>query len=168
MKNRKKSLSLTWIGMLTALSVVGAAIKIPAIIGSVALDAFPALLASALLGGAAGPVVAGVGHLMSALLGGMPLGPLHGLIAVEMAFLAFVFSILYRSGKRWQAGALFVLGNTFAAPLPFLFLMSKAFYLSIVPSLFIGSVLNTFVAFIVIPRLARIMEPMLSKASTNE
>lgn len=163
-----RSVKITWSAMLIALTAIGAAIKVPAIIDSVALDAFPALLAAAILGGPAGALVGCMGHLLSALIGGLPMGPFHVIVAVEMAILAFIFSVFYRNGKKWQAGILFVLGNTFAAPLPFLFLMSKAFYLSIVPSLLIGSVLNTAIALIVIPRLARLLEPMLSKARTNQ
>ncbi|MBS4192541.1 ECF transporter S component [Bacillus sp. FJAT-49705] len=162
-----KSMKMALVGLLVALTAVGAAIKIPAIIGSVALDAFPAMLAAALLGGPAGAVVGAMGHLLSAIIGGMPMGPFHGIVAIEMAILAFVFAVLYKNGKRWQAGVVFVLGNSFAAPLPFMFLMSKAFYLSIVPSLLIGSVLNTVIALILIPRLSRLVTPMLSKARMN-
>lgn len=159
---------MAWIAMLMALTVIGAAIKIPAIIGSVALDSFPALLAAALLGGPAGAVVGGAGHVLSALIGGMPLGPLHGLVAIEMALLAFIFSLFYKNGKRWQGALLFILGNTFAAPLPFLFLLNKAFYLSVVPSLLIGSVLNAAIAIIVIPRLAKAVEQMAGKERASQ
>ncbi|MBP2242409.1 putative membrane protein [Cytobacillus eiseniae] len=159
---------MAFISLLVALTAIGAAIKIPAPIGSIALDAFPALLAAALLGGPAGAVVGGMGHLLSALLGGMPLGPLHFVVAIEMAFLSIVFAYLYRTGKRWQAGILFILGNTFAAPLPFLFLISKAFYLSIVPSLFIGSAVNTVIALVIIPRLSPIIELMISKERMSQ
>lgn len=163
-----KSKKMALISLLVAMTAIGAALKIPAIIGSVALDAFPALLAAALLGSPAGAIVGGMGHLLSALLGGMPLGPLHFVVAVEMAFLAFVFSLFYRNRKRWKAGILFILGNTFAAPLPFLFLMGKAFYLSIVPSLFIGSILNTTIALLIVPRLSPIVELMISKERASQ
>lgn len=163
-----KSTKMALIALLVALTAIGAAIKIPAVIGSVALDAFPALLAAALLGGPSGAVVGAMGHLLSALIGGMPMGPFHGIVAVEMAILAFMFAALYRKGLKWQAGVFFVLGNAFAAPLPFMFLMSKAFYLSIVPSLFIGSMINTVLAFILIPRLAKLLEPILSKARAHQ
>jgi hypothetical protein len=89
-------------------------------------------------------------------------------VAVEMAFLAFVFSLLYRNGKKWLAGILFILGNTFAAPLPFLFLMGKAFYLSIVPALFVGSVINTVIALLIIPRLSPVVELMISKERASQ
>jgi ECF transporter, substrate-specific component len=163
-----KSKRLGMAAMLVALTAIGAAIKVPAIIGSVALDAFPALLAAVLLGGYGGAAVAAIGHLLSALLGGMPLGPLHLLIAVEMALLAFIFSSLYQRGRHWLAGILFVLGNAFAAPLPFIFLMGQAFYLAIVPSLFIGSVINAVIAYIAIPRLVKLVGPALTKAGAEQ
>ncbi|MDC7286034.1 ECF transporter S component, partial [Bifidobacterium thermophilum] len=86
-----------------------------AVIGSVALDAFPALLGAALFGGPIGAVVGGMGHLLSALMGGLPMGPFHLIVAAEMALLAYVFAYLYRKGRKWTAAALFVLGNAFAA-----------------------------------------------------
>lgn len=153
---------LTWMAVLVALTVVGGFIKIPAIIGSVALDSFPAIVAAALLGGIPGAIVGGVGHMMSALIGGMPLGPMHFLIAIEMAVLAWVFAFFYQKGNKWTASILFVLGNTFAAPLPFIFLISKQFYISMVPSLLIASVINTVLAAIVAPRLTSIMKPALA------
>jgi uncharacterized membrane protein len=163
------SKKITLTSVLIALTVVGAAIKVPAIIGSVAFDSFPALLAGALLGGPAGAVVAGMGHLLSALIGGFPLGVLHVLVAIEMALLAFIFSFFYRSGsgRNWIATFLFVLGNTFVAPLPFLFLMGKAFYLALLPSLFVGSVLNMGIALVAIPRLIGILGPRLSESKVN-
>ncbi|MBY0121184.1 ECF transporter S component [Bacillus sp. S/N-304-OC-R1] len=163
-----KSTKMALIALLVALTAIGAAIKIPAVIGSVALDAFPALLAAALLGGPSGAVVGAMGHLLSALIGGMPMGPFHGIVAIEMAILAFMFAAFYQKGLKWQAGVLFVIGNAFVAPLPFLFLMSKEFYLSIVPSLFIGSTMNTVLAFIITPRLAKLIEPILSKARAQQ
>ncbi|GAM12208.1 substrate-specific component CblT of predicted B12-regulated ECF transporter for dimethylbenzimidazole [Mesobacillus selenatarsenatis SF-1] len=147
--------------MFIALSAVGASIKIPAVIGSVALDSFPALLAAGLLGGPAGAAAGGLGHLLSAIIGGMPLGPLHLLVAGEMALLAYLFALLYKNGKRWSAGVLFIMGNSFAAPLPFIFLMGKSFYLAIVPSLFAGSLLNTLLALIVLPRIVKLLEHSL-------
>ena len=156
-----KSRKMSWTAMLIALSAVGASIKIPAPVGSVALDSFPALLAAGLFGGPAGAVAGGLGHLLSALIGGMPLGPFHILIAGEMALLAYLFALLYKNDKRWYAGILFIIGNSFAAPLPFIVLMGKPFYLAIVPSLFIGSVLNTVLTFIVLPRIAKVLEHSL-------
>ena len=139
-----KKISL--ISLFIALSVAGASIKIPAIVSSVALDMVPALLAGVILGGGPGALIALLGHLLSAFIGGMPLGPFHFMIAVEMALLVWLFAIVYRKGKRVMASILFVLGNTFVAPLPFLFLMGSGFYIGMIPSLLIGSVLNIVIS----------------------
>jgi uncharacterized membrane protein len=158
--NRRK---ISWIAILVALSAVGASIKIPAVVGSVALDVFPALLAAALLGSGTGALVAAAGHLLSAFLGGMPVGFFHLLIASEMACLVWAFGYFYKKGRNLQGSILFVLGNALVAPLPFYLLMGKAFYLSIVPSLFVGSLLNVVVAWVVVPRLSSFYRSQFTK-----
>ena len=154
MENVKmKSRSVILLALFSALSAVGAGIKIPAIVGSVALDVFPALLAAALLGSGAGAIVGAVGHLLSALIAGFPLGPMHVLIAIEMALLVFIFGVLYKKNKKGTASILFILANAFVAPLPFIVIMNKAFYIALVPSLLIASIINTVIALVAIPRL---------------
>lgn len=154
MSIRKMSL----LALFIALSVIGAMMKVPAIIGSVALDAFPALLAGAFFGAGPGAIVGAFGHMLSAVIGGMSLGPLHFVIALEMAILVSVFAILFRKGKRLFASILFVIGNAFLAPVPFIFLFDFAFYIALLPSLFIGSFINTVIALAIIPSLTRIMK----------
>lgn len=154
---------ISWTSLFVALSIVGAALKVPSPVGSVALDAFPALLAGVLLGSGVGAIVGGVGHLLSALIGGMPMGPFHFIVAMEMAALIWLFSGLYVGGKRKMATVFFLIGNTFLAPLPFLFLLSKAFYVGLLPALAIASALNTTIALILIPRLTPIFKGYFSK-----
>ncbi|WP_221564985.1 ECF transporter S component [Alkalihalobacillus sp. TS-13] len=147
------SKKLSLIALFTALSVAGATIKVPAIIGSIALDVFPALVIAILIGGSAGAIVACFGHLISALFGGMPLGPLHIMIALEMAILVWLFSKLYKNRNKVLAGFIFIIGNALIAPLPFMFLIDKPFYVSIVPSLLIGSSINAVITFLLAPHL---------------
>lgn len=161
MSGRKVSLLAVFIG----LSVVGAAIKIPAIIGSVALDAFPSLLAAAFFGGGAGAIVGAFGHFVSALIGGMPMGPLHLVVASEMALLAFVFAFMYRREKRLLASVVFVIANAFLAPLPFIVFFDVTFYVALLPSLFVGSLLNMVVAYLLIPRLSSFFEGAYHKGA---
>lgn len=149
---------MTLIALFIALSVIGAAIKVPAIIGSVALDAFPALLAGAFFGAVPGALVGGFGHMVSALIGGMPLGPLHVIVALMMALLVYIFAILFKKGKKTSSFVFFVFGNTVIAPLPFIFIIDLAFYIALVPSLFVGSLLNAVIAGIIIPRLVSVFE----------
>jgi uncharacterized membrane protein len=158
---------LCLIALMIALSAVGASIKIPAVVDSVALDALPALLAAVLFGVRAGAVTGALGHLLSALIGGFPLGPMHILIALEMAVLVWIFGILYEKGKKIISGIVFITGNAFVAPIPFIFLMNKGFYAVIVPSLLIGSVINTVLAFILIPRLSSLTQHRLKKRDVH-
>ena len=141
-----------------AISVIGAFIKIPSFIGSVALDSFPSLIASVFLGGIAGGIVAAFGHLVSALIGVLPLGIFHLIIATEMCLLVFVFAKIYQTGNRIVSYLWFVLGNGIILPLPFFVLMGKGFYVSMVPVLLIGAALNGIVAQLLMPRLEFILK----------
>lgn len=89
---------------LLALCVIGANIKI---LGSIALDSFPAFLGALLLGPVAGAILGVMGHLVSALLAGFPLSvPLHLIIAIMMALTMYVFGTLYLkliASGRWTA-----------------------------------------------------------------
>ncbi|WP_404451243.1 ECF transporter S component [Virgibacillus necropolis] len=152
MSTRKLSL----LALFIALSVIGASIKIPAIVGSIALDAFPALLASVLLGKYQGAIIAGFGHVVSAFLAGMMLGPMHLIIALEMAIMVWCFSVIYQTGKKKFAGLFFILSNSFLAPLPMIFLFSEEFYYALLPPLFIGATFNTVLALVLIPRFKTI------------
>lgn len=152
-----KTKTLSLLALFIALSAVGAQIKIPALTDTVALDAFPALLAGGLLSGGAGAVAGALGHLLSALFASFPLGPLHLLIAAEMAVLVWIFAMLYQNNKRYTAGIIFIIGNAIVAPIPYIFIISKSFYLLIVPVLLIGSVLNTVIAMVILPRLSSIL-----------
>lgn len=149
---------LSWSALFIALSALGAFIKIPAIIGSIALDSFPALLSAVFLGPVTGAVIAGAGHIVSAFLGGMPLGAFHFLILCEMAVLAWGYGKLYRSEKRLGAALFFLVGNVLIAPLPFAVLISPEFYMALLPALLTGTVLNLVIAFLLVPRLLPIVK----------
>ena len=154
---------ISWISLFVALSVIGAMIKIPALIGSVALDIFPALVASALFGGGIGAFIGGLGHFVSALLGGMPLGPLHIIITLEMALLVWLFGFLYNKGKKWASALVFWFTNAVVAPLPFLFILGPAFYLGIIPSLLVGSALNMIIALVISTKVIARLRPGIRK-----
>jgi hypothetical protein len=83
---------------------------------------------------------------------------MHGLIAIEMAVLVYIFGVLYKKNKKVIASILFILANAFAAPLPFIFLMNIAFYVAILPSLLIGSIINAVIALVAIPRLKSLVK----------
>ncbi|WP_044747989.1 ECF transporter S component [Bacillus alveayuensis] len=141
--------------MFLSLAVLGSMLKLPAALGSIALDSAPALVAAALLGPRRGAFIAVLGHLFSALFAAFPLGVFHLLVALEMGLLIYVFGLLFQREWRKSAYLFFFVGNAFIAPLPFAFLMGTAFVIALLPSLAIGTAANIAVSFIVIPLLLK-------------
>ncbi|MCA1058611.1 ECF transporter S component [Rossellomorea aquimaris] len=152
MKSNLKSLLL--LSLFIAFSAIGGMVKIPAVIGTVALDSMPALLVASLFNGRKGAVVAGCGHLLSSLYAGFPLGPLHILIAAEMSLVVWLFGYVFSKGKRVMAAVLFLIGNGILSAVPFIFIISASFYVAIVPPLVIGSFINLTIAHFLYPPLA--------------
>ncbi|GCF95194.1 hypothetical protein NRIC_30850 [Enterococcus florum] len=78
------------LAILLALCVIGANIKI---LGSIALDSFPAFIGSIVLGPLAGAFLGFFGHMISALLAGFPNSlPIHLIIAALMGLCMFCYS----------------------------------------------------------------------------
>lgn len=145
---------LTYTALFAALCAIGGLVKIPLGISSTALDAAPALVAAAFLSPALVGVSGLLGHLASALYGGFPLGPFHLLVAVEMLVILMIFARLHKAGKTWRKWAFFIIANGLLAPLPFYFLLSPAFFIGVLPGIFIATVCNAVVAALVLPFLA--------------
>jgi uncharacterized membrane protein len=94
--------SLITIAIFTAASAVGGFIKLPAGVGSVALDSvfgfFCAGFYSPLIGG----IVGALGHLASAATAGFPLGPVHFIVAAQMFVWCWLFGFIVRKiNKLW-------------------------------------------------------------------
>ncbi|MYL19557.1 ECF transporter S component [Halobacillus litoralis] len=145
---------LVWTALFISLSVVGGLLKIPVGLGSVGLDSMPALTASILLGPVSGAAAGGLGHLLSALTGGFPLGPFHLFIALEMAVLLFLFPFIYYR-NQWTGYLFFIIFNSLVLPFPFFFIMDHAFYWTLVPALTAGAVINVVVFRLVLPKLTK-------------
>jgi len=97
MSNRNVKL-LVLTALLIALAFAGANIRI---FGSIAFDSLPAFLAALLLGPLYGATIGFIGHLLTALLSGFPLGvPLHIVISASMAITMLGFGFTYRALKK--------------------------------------------------------------------
>jgi len=84
---------ITYYGMLIALSAIGSLIKVQ---GTIAFDSMPGFFAALFLGPVAGAIVAGLGHILTAMTSGFPLTiPMHIFVAVEMALFGYLFGMLY-------------------------------------------------------------------------
>lgn len=148
--------NVTLAALFIALCGIGALLKIPGPFSSVALDLAPALISTLFLGPVWAGVIAAFGHLISAFTGGLPLGPFHAIVALEMLVIVLVFGLMMKRG--WRAvGFLFVtLATGLLAPLPFYFLISAALYFTLVPVLLVATAINSAVAWAALPFLKRI------------
>ncbi|MGB6407054.1 MAG: ECF transporter S component [Planococcus donghaensis] len=138
-----------------SLSAIGGMIKIPLGIASIALDATPALVAVLFFSAPLVGTIAAFGHLISALFGGMPLGPFHLMIAIEMWAVLWLFAKLHHAGKHWLKWLAFIIGNGVVAAIPFYFLLSPAFFYAAVPALLIASLINAAVAALLLPHVVK-------------
>ncbi len=143
-------------GMLIALSVLFANVKI---FGTIALDAMPAFLGSLLFGGTFGGIVGAVGHIATATTSGFPFGVLiHMIIAVTMfiSVYSFAFTKNFFNNRGFNTAiSLFVssvVGFLFNAPITLLVLsliLGKAFFVSMIVPLSIGAIANIVLCDIV-------------------
>jgi len=144
-----KNVTLT--AIMAGLCVIGSFIKIPSPLGSTALDSAPAFLAATILPPAYAGVVGFFGHLATALSSGMPFGPLHFIVAIEMLLIVSGFAMLHRKQRHIAKWAFLLVMNGIIAPVPFYFFISPAFYLGALPSLIVATSINVIVTILVIP-----------------
>ncbi|WP_249660503.1 ECF transporter S component [Lysinibacillus fusiformis] len=154
--DRQKLMKWILTAMVAAICAVGAAIKVPAFISTAALDSAPAFLGvvflSPLLAGVAGLI----GHFISALTAGFPLGPLHVIIAIEMFIVVWIFGVMHKKGMHvWKWPVALVL-NGIVAPLPFYFIISPAFFWGALASIFIATAINLMIVAVVMPILSKV------------
>lgn len=154
--DRQKLMKWILTAMVAAICAVGAAIKVPAFISTAALDSAPAFLGvvflSPLLAGVAGLI----GHFISALTAGFPLGPLHVIIAIEMFIVVWIFGVMHKKGMHvWKWPVALVL-NGIVAPLPFYFIISPAFFWGALASIFIATAINLVIVAVAMPILSKV------------
>jgi len=153
MRSRFNVRNIILLGLLIAISAIGANIKI---LNSIAFDSMPAYLTAILIGPVSAAIVAIFGHLLTALTSGFPLSlPVHIIISLTMAMtmLATSFSFkLFRKGNFFIAAAISILvGTLFNGPiscLALLPLLGKTVF-ALMPLLSGVSSLNVLIAFLV-------------------
>lgn len=149
---------LTATAALLALSAVGAAIRVPGVLGTPALDSAPAYVAGFVLGPGLGALTGAVGHLFTAFLHGFPLTlPVHLVIAGQMALIVASSSWLRRR-FGWTAGVGWaIVANGVLAPASFIPWpgFGAAFFLSSLPQLLVASAVNAGIAAAVSRSLLR-------------
>lgn len=168
--NNIKIKKLTVAAILLALCIVGANVKI---MGSVALDSFPAFFGSLVLGPIAGAFLGLFGHLVSALLSGFPLTlPVHLVIGFCMMITMAVYALIRRGDRSLKWGYIIlsdIVAYVLNVPLELLLLypiLKQAVYVYFVP-LTLAAIVNIILAEIVFI-LLRKRFPRLLKSFFSE
>ncbi|MGN4127915.1 ECF transporter S component [Lysinibacillus sphaericus] len=154
--DRQKLMGLSLTAMVAAICAVGAVIKIPSFVSTAALDAAPAFLSVVFLSPALAGVAGLVGHFITALTSGFPLGPLHIIIAVEMFIVVWVFGVMHKKGLHFWKWPVALLLNGIVSPIPFYFIISPAFYWGALASIFMATVINLVIVAVVMPILSKV------------
>ncbi|TCK98624.1 alpha-ribazole transporter [Natranaerovirga hydrolytica] len=90
--SKNKTNQLVYLGVLIALSFIGAQLKIQ---GSIAFDSMPAFLGAILISPTIGGIVGFFGHLLTSLSSGFPMTlPIHLVVAIVMAVTCFLFGYI--------------------------------------------------------------------------
>lgn len=98
---RTSALRIARITVFTALSVIGSFITPYPVIPTIAFDSSPGFFAALYFGVIDGVVITGLGHIVTALINGFPLGPLHYAIAVGMALAGGAMGLVNKTNKKW-------------------------------------------------------------------
>jgi len=148
---------LAYLGILIALSVVGAYVKLGP--WSIALDSNAGFLAALIFGPAAGALVSAAGHLAVAVATGFPLTPLfHLYVAVAMAGVGAVGGLAASRFGRPVAAAVIVVANGVVAPALLSLLpnpMGRALFMAMVLPLTLAAAVNALLALVLAMALQR-------------
>jgi riboflavin transporter len=130
-----------------ALSAVGALIKIPSPVGTVALDSAPGFFSALAFGGVEGSIVIALGHLLTSAVVGFPLGiPMHLIIAAEMALFALVYRFVNNKIGLIPAVIVASLLNGVVGAFTVFPVLGMGAVIGLLPFLLLGSVINVVVS----------------------
>ncbi len=82
------------VSSLSALSFLGASIPLPSPVGSVALDSAPGYFAALAYGPMDGSLVCAIGHILSSMRAGYPLGLMHVPVTLLMASVGMITAVV--------------------------------------------------------------------------
>lgn len=142
MKNNRR---LILIALFVAISYIGALVKLPGPVSTIALDSFSGYLGGLILGGVYGGFVGMIAHLFVSMISGFPLSvPVHTIISIMMFVSIFCYSKVSNKYNIILGSIAGVLINGVLMPLALMILpfMDKGFLISLIPILVVASVTN--------------------------
>lgn len=157
------------IGVFGAASVVGGIVKLPVFAASVAIDSLPGYFVAGYFGPLLGGAVGAIGHLASALSGGLPFGHLHFVIAASMFFwcvaFGWVFNRLGRFGPYFATLLAMILNGVVSPLLLIPFGLPAGTAYSLIPILLVATALNAGLGAIAARLLSRAPKRQRREAS---
>ncbi|MEW6193964.1 MAG: ECF transporter S component [Bacteroidota bacterium] len=130
-----------------AMCAVGSMIKVPSPTGTVALDAAFAFFSAVAFGWREGAIVAALGHMLTALTTGFPLGlPMHLFISIQMAVWVTIFDITAKNIHLWFGAVLAVILNGPISSLLVIPIGGFGLFAALILPLTIGGFINVFIA----------------------
>ena len=101
-KERKsKAVLAAHVAVFSSLSVIGSFLRLPSPIQSVAFDSAPGFFAALYFGALEGGLVTGIGHIITAIINGLPLGVLHLPVALGMGCAGGAMGLINRARVRF-------------------------------------------------------------------
>jgi adenosylcobinamide-phosphate guanylyltransferase len=139
---------LARISVFSALSVIGSFVHPPSPVQTVAFDSSPGFFAALCFGATDGALISGIGHIVTSIINGFPLGILHLPIALGMAVTGGMMGLVNRISDR--CGYLVAVFVGIAINSGLVVVVVPAFgwaaALGFLPFLFFGASLNGLVA----------------------
>jgi uncharacterized membrane protein len=150
-KKAPKTLLVARISVFTALCVVGSFIHPPSPMQTVAFDSAPGFFAALYFGAIDGALATGIGHIVTSIINGFPLGVYHLPVAFGMALAGGAMGLVNKVNKKWgfiPAAIIGVAINT-AFVVVVVPLIGWAAALAFVPFLLLAASLNAIIAALV-------------------
>lgn len=101
MDSKTSALRAARIAVFTALSVIGSFITPYPLIPTIAFDSAPGFFSALYFGALDGFIITGLGHIVTAIINGFPLGSLHYIIALGMAIAGGTMGLVNKTNKKW-------------------------------------------------------------------
>jgi uncharacterized membrane protein len=95
------ALRVARISIFTALSVIGSFITPYPPMQTIALDSSPGFFTALYFGAIDGFLITGLGHIVTAIINGFPLGYLHFIIAFGMALAGGAMGLVNKTNRKW-------------------------------------------------------------------
>jgi uncharacterized membrane protein len=140
---------LARVAIFSAFSILGSFIHPPSPIQSVAFDSWPGFFSALMFGSLEGSLVALIGHALTSVINGLPLGAFHIPIALGMGLVGLVVGVTNKSIKKEYS---FIIALTVGIIINTLLALilapwfSLTFSITIMPFILVAASLNAIVA----------------------